>query len=1012
MRKLYLLFLFLLGMNILYAQDNQPRTVSGTVRDNQGEALIGVSVVVRETTVGTITNASGYYEIEVPDGDQILTFSFIGMTPQEVKVGNQTVIDLVMEPDLIGMEEVVVVGYGSVKKRDLTGSVGSVESEKLVSRGGSDAMEALQGQLPGVNISRSSGRADVGFDIVIRGQNSISGGSPLYVVDGLVVDNIDFLNPNDIERMDILKDASSTAIYGSRGSNGVVLISTKGAGEPKDRISITLDSYYGIKTPAHLPRMMTGEEWLNYRIAASQGNNTEPFSGDVFGGTNEVRPVTGEEWDREMERRVKAGETYSWPEEFMENGYRTNHYLTLNGTSGRTSFNMSAGYQKEKGFIEKDFMNKYTFSLDLRHQFTDKWEVGGQFRTGFKETEVAGSKSILNYYRMPPLALASDPTGWLFEDEGLTIRPARWATGAMNPLLDQKYSNNQVRTIDLLGKIYLNYKPVEWLNLRSSLLPRFYWLRDGSWSGLYSENAGGIQQDTEAEALNRHRLNLTWDNTVDVRKSFGKHTIQGTALFSLYDFQQEDYGYQVRDLPQPTSFYNMETAVERVVSESSYSMNRLLSYMARINYDFGNRYLLTASIRWDGSSKLGDGYKWSSFPSAAVAWRISEEDFLANVESLSTLKMRLSYGFTGNNNISAYESAVRADAVYFYDFSGMLANGIGPSGIANSALSWERTEEVNLGLDFGFIRGRISGTIDVYSRLSKGLLMERKLPIPMGWDSMTDNIGSVSNKGIEAMLRTINIQRGEFTWETVFAFSTNKNAVVETNLGKVDDVVNGLFIGEPVDVHYNYDFIGIWQLDEIEEAARWSREPGMPKIRDISGPDGTPDGKIDAQYDRTVIGKPIPDWTASFFTRFSFWNFDLSMSVYTEQGIMKRSNFFNDLIYTSRNTVLHNYWTVTNPSNDAPSPAFLDDIYWGRKGARLQNYRDCSYTRVQNITLGYTLPTNISRKLTIERLRVYANVTNPILITPFEGHDPEFGDRGANDGPSFMTIQFGVNVNF
>jgi len=217
-----------------------------------------------------------------------------------------------------------------------------------------------------------------------------------------------------------------------------------------------------------------------------------------------------------------------------------------------------------------------------------------------------------------------------------------------------------------------------------------------------------------------------------------------------------------------------------------------------------------------------------------------------------------------------------------------------------------------------------------------------------------------------------------------------------------------------VDVHYNFDFIGIWQLDEIEEAALWAREPGMPKIRDIGGPDGAdvPDGKIDAQYDRTVIGQPIPQWTGSFYTRLSFWNFDLSMSVYTEQGIMKRSSFFNDLIYTSRNTVLHNYWTVTNPSNDAPNPSFLSDIYWGRKGARLQNYRDCSYTRLQNVTLGYTLPSNISRKLTIERLRVYANVTNPILITPFEGHDPEFGDRGANDGPSFITIQFGVNVNF
>ena len=282
----------------------------------------------------------------------------------------------------------------------------------------------------------------------------------------------------------------------------------------------------------------------------------------------------------------------------------------------------------------------------------------------------------------------------------------------------------------------------------------------------------------------------------------------------------------------------------------------------------------------------------------------------------------------------------------------------------------------------------------------------------MGWDEMMDNIGSVKNEGIELSLRTINVQTRDWSWETSFVFSKNNNSVVETNLGKVDDVVNGLFIGEPVDVHYNYDMIGIWQLDEIEEAAKWGREPGMPKIRDISGPDGTPDGKIDAQYDKTIIGKPIPDWTGSFYTMLKYKNVDLSMSIYTEQGIMKKSSFYNDLIYNSRNTVLHNYWTVTNPSNEAPSPAFLGDTYWGRKGAQLQNMHETSYTRIQNITLGYTLGQNALDAINMNRVRIYANVTNPFLFTSFKGHDPEFGDKGANDGPSFMTVQFGVNVNF
>lgn len=995
------------------ATSQQQNTIKGKVFDESGQPLPGATVLKKGTAQGTVTDSDGVFTLaNVPNGTT-LVISFIGMLSQEIVYEGQSSIDVTMAMDAIGIEEVVAVGYGTVRKRDLTGSVGSVASEKIESRGSVDAIEALQGQLAGINISRSSGRADVGFDMVIRGQNTIGdSGSPLYVVDGLVVDDIDFLNPNDIAQMDVLKDASSTAIYGSRGSNGVVLITTKGAGDSKEKISITYDGYYGVKTPAHMAQMMNAREWLNYKIAAAQGNNPEPFSGDVFGSTNEVRPVSGEEWDREMERRIIAGETYNWPEKFLENGNRMNHYLTLKGMTGKTSFSMTAGYQREKGFIEKDFMNKYTFSLDIRHEFDEKWEVGGQFRTGLKETEVAGGKSILNLYRMPPVALAADPTGWLWEDEGLTIKPARWSTSAMNPLLDQKYSNNHARSIDLLGKIYLNYKPYEWLSIRTDFLPRFNWLRDASWSGLYSESGGAKQEKTKASARNRHRLNFTWDNQVNAKKSFGEHTIQGTGLFSIYDFQEEDYDFEVKNLPQSTSFYNMETAVERTTSESSYSMNRLVSYMARFNYDYANKYLLTLSARWDGSSKLGEGYKWASFPSAAIGWRISEEPFVKDIDAISMLKARLSYGFTGNNNINAYQSAVRADALYFYDFNGQLANGIGPSGIANRALTWERTEEINFGLDFGFLKNRISGTVDIYSRLSNNLLLERKLPVPMGWDEMTDNIGSVRNKGIEVSLRTINIKTSDFTWETSFVFSRNKNEVVETNLGKVDDVVNGLFIGHPVDVHYNYDMIGIWQLDEIEEAKAFGREPGMPKIRDISGPEGVPDGKIDAQYDKTVIGKPIPDWTGSIYTRLAYKNFDLSMSLYTEQGIMKRSSFFNDLIYTSRNTVVHNYWTTTNPSNDAPNPAFLDDTYWGRKGSRLQNMRDCSYTRLQNITLGYTLPRHVVQSINIERLRVYANVTNPILITSFKGHDPEFGDKGANDGPSFMTVQFGVNVNF
>ncbi|WP_159517979.1 SusC/RagA family TonB-linked outer membrane protein [Sunxiuqinia indica] len=987
--------------------------VTGKVLDSLGLPLPGVTVILKGTTNGTITNTDGQYSVLDVPANSILVFSFVGMKTQEIPVDGKTSIDVIMTEDAIGLEEVIAIGYGTVKKKDLTGSIGSVASEQIATRGSTEALEALQGQLAGVNISRSSGRADVGFNIVIRGQNSISGGSPLYVVDGSIVDNIDFLNPNDITQMDVLKDASSTAIYGSRGSNGVVLITTKGAGVENEKISISYKGYYGIKTPAHTAPMMNAEQWLNYRIAAAQGNSLDPFSGDVFGDSDENRYVSSDEWDREIERRIAAGETYNWEKNFLENGYRQNHYLSLNGKSGNTSYSLTAGYQKEKGFIEKDFMDKYTFSIDLKHKFNEKWEAGGLIRTGLKETEVGGGKSIMNLYRMPPIFLANDPTGWLYEVDGLTISPATIVTGSMNPILDQRYSNSNGRSIDLLGKVFFNYRPYKWLSARTEFLPRFKWIREASWGGQYSESAGGLQENTTASILNRNRINFTWDNQVNTKKSFGDHTIQGTVLFSVYDFQQEDYRAEVKDLPQNTSFYNMGIASERTSTESSYTMNRLTSFMGRLNYDYANKYLLTLSARWDGSSKLAEGHKWAAFPSTAVAWRVEQEPFMQNIPVVSMLKARLSYGFTGNNNINAFQSSISANSLYYYDFGGIVSNGIGPSGIANNALTWERTEEVDFGLDFGLFKGRVSGTVDLYTKLSKDLLMKRKLPVPMGWDEMTDNIGSVRNKGIEVSLRTINIQTQNIKWETSFVFSTNKNEIVETNLGKVDDVVNGLFIGQPVDVYYNYDMIGVWQLDEVEEAAKWGRVPGEIKIRDISGPEGVPDGKIEAQYDRTVIGKPIPDWTGSLYTQLMYKNFDFSMSVYTEQGITKKSRFFNDLIYTNRNTVVHNYWTITNPSNDAPSPKYAtNDDFWGRKGAQLQNYKDCSYTRVQNITFGYTFSKQFVQRVNMSRLRIYANVTNPILITDFQGHDPEFGDKGTNDGPGFMTVQFGVNVNF
>nr|WKN37317.1 SusC/RagA family TonB-linked outer membrane protein [Tunicatimonas sp. TK19036] len=975
------------------------KTISGTVNDQEtNEPLPGVNVLAKGTNTGTVTDVNGSYRLTVSDDVTTLIFSSIGYLSEEVEIGDRAEVNIILTPDIQSLQEIVVIGYGTQEKKDLTGAIASVDGEAIAERGTVSPLQAVQGQIAGVDISAGSGRAGAGYNIQIRGQNSLSGGNPLFVVDGVIVDNIDFLNPQDIKSIDILKDASSTAVFGSRGSNGVVIVTTKQGTAGEARISY--DGYVGVRQNARQPDFMSGDEWWEYR----QNTYISPalISGDSYDAT-----VGGLDGSDVLAERLANKDYTFWPDYFLQTGLQQNHWLTVSGGGEKANYLLGAGYQQEKGNLLKDQFKRYNFKASINSQLNTKWSAGASFNFSLSETERGSPRAIINAYRMSPLVSPYDSLG-----EPL-YQPAKYAgisfTSSVSPLFENWYSEDNTRAIFGVGNLYLQYSPVDWIDIRSTFAPRINYQRRGRYWGSQTETRN--LADPAARREDSESFSYNWDNQITAHRQYGDHNITLMGLYSLWYERNESSDIYVENLPYESLYYNLGTAPDILSVGSGFSKISLLSYMGRLNYSFRDKYLFTAAARWDGSSKLAPGYKWAAFPSVAVGWRISEESFLQNASFVDNLKLRLSYGFTGNNNIDPYSTQVLANNQTFYDFGGSIAKGFAPSGIVNPRLSWERTREVNFGIDYDFFQGRISGTIDLYDKLSSNLLLERDLPRETGWGPITDNIGSVSNKGIELSLRTVNISTNDFTWSTTFTFARNKNAIEELLNGKEDLVGNRWFIGEPIQVNYTYVFDGIWQLDEADEAAQYNQLPGQARVKDLNDDDAITDD------DYAIIGTPMPDWTGGFSTQVRYRGFDFSTSLFARQGVQVESPFHDEFLnYRDRGRakLMSNYFmppndvTPTRVSNEYPQPNNVGN-YWNSVKA----YRDASFVKVQNIQLGYRLPYSLIERVGIQNLRVYANVLNPFVFTKYDGFDPEWADEGLeSSGNSFINYQFGVNVTF
>ena len=984
-RKAFFCLLFMLAVFPVCAQT----VVTGQVVDEQGEPLIGVNVVISGTSTGVITDLEGKFELKAKSGEK-LNFSSVGFTTQTVVVGKSAnPLRIVMKEDSELLDEVVVVGYGTMRKRDLTGSVNSVSSQTLKASGQNSTLGALRGQKAGVSVTPSTGKLGSGYNIEIRGMNSINKSStPLCVIDGVVGGDINALNPADIEKIDILKDVSAAAIYGSRGANGVIIVTTKSG--QSGRNIVTYDGTVGFTTPTNLPEMFDGDEFVAYAYEAIRaGSNHNPFTG--------------------FEKENADNRHYTdWLDYTLQNGFQTSHTIGLTGGNDREKHVFSVAYTNQTGNIDGERLQRFNAKLGIEGKIGNV-TLGLSAYGRYSDIDNGSKEALRSAFRLRPIAQPTDADGndqFYVQD----YRPDRFT----NPRFDAMNENTNMRQMNVFSNFFIDYKILDGLNIRSSFSPYLYFERIGYYADTYTKTNKGTQLP-KADLTNNNGYSYAWDNTITYKGIFkDAHSLNVMLGTSTYKAGSEGSYIAVKDLPYNYKWYNLGAAGTEESRSSLESKETLVSFMARLNYSYKDKYMVTLTGRADGSSKLAPGHKWGFFPSAAVAWRLKNENFLIDIDKIDDLKVRLSYGVSGNNAVNAYSTLLGVTNTQ-YDFGGVNANGQYLSRIPNYNLGWEKSKEINLGLDFSFFKNRLSGSIDIYNKDNTDLILSQGIPQTNGFTSVEAvNIGATRNRGLEISLNTVNIQTKNFSWSTTLSFATNKNEVTEIFGDHKDYPDQALFIGQPVKVLYDYDWNGIWQLGEEEQAAIYGRQPG-----DVKEVDQNHDGVMNPEDDRVILGSPFPDWTGSMTNTFTYKDWDLSVFVYTRQGEMKFSKFHRELqneYLGEINQLKVNYWTPENPSNEFYRPA--------RGGnTALLLYKDFSFVRIGNITLGYNLPDKWLKPLHMSRARIYVTAVNPFVFTDYTGLDPEFGGYATNvndsddtatynGGVSYSTYMFGVSVAF
>lgn len=1006
----FLLFVLLgvLGTTSIYASsssemandlsDELQSTVTGVVTDENGSPLPGASVVVKGTTTGAVTDFDGNYSISAAS-DGVLIFSYVGYSIQEIAINGRSTVNAGLEVDASQLDEVIVVGYGTQKKGEITGAIETVTAEQLDIVQVANTIDAIKGQIAGVDVQSTGGRPGQNPTVRIRGRRSISASNdPLYVVDGIpLIDGANSMadiNPNDIASMQILKDAAATAVYGSRGANGVILVSTNRGRVGKTKI--TYSSRYGVTSATRLVDMMNGEEFAGLKRESRRvgWNGAIPADPDVF-----LDPI-------ELES-LSQGRSTNWLDEVLDNGWQTNHQIGISGGSENTTFSSSIGYFKEQGIISNQDFERFSGRLAVDHKINDMFKIGASFLASKTEQNWGSNATMQESLANNPLGVPYDENGdlkFLPTNDGIRTNP-------LSELVDGAYQDERQQT-RIFAPIYLDINIMEGLKWTTTFGPDIRIGRTGTFFGsLTNTNRGGPGR---AGIINTNDFGYTLENLLTYNKALTvRQNLKVTLLQSVQKSRLEVNTGNVTGIPyESQSFYNLGSATAGGVLASNLTEWALASFMGRVNYDLDGKYLFQASLRADGSSRLAPGNQWKYFPGISAGWRIDQEDFLADT-SISELKLRASYGEVGNTSVDPYQTAGRLGSTV-YAFGESPALGFGLSEIPNEDLTWEVSKTLDIGVDYGFLNSRLVGSFDFFRTNTEDLLLARSLPSTSGYESVLQNVGATRTTGFEFTISggIVDNDGDGFNWDVDLNISTYKEEITELALTDADgnpqdDVGNGWFIGQPIRVFYDYEKIGIWQANEEAAAlAADNKVPGEIKLNDLNG-DGviTPD-------DRKIVGNGVPDFYGGLNNKFSFKGFDLGIFFVFRQGHTVLSNFnaSNNSLFGRYNNLDVDYWTIDNPTNANPRPNENQES--PRNGSTLR-YFDGSFIKLRNLSLGYNLPDSIIEKLGMEKLRLSVSGQNLWFISDYDTFDPEISEDVTNLGSSVVpsTKQWSLSLN-
>lgn len=986
----------------------QSSVIKGVVKDSNGEPLLGVNVIVKGTTIGSVTDIDGNFSFEAPAGST-LVISYIGFKSEEIKVKGNAPLNIILKEDSEALDEVVVVGYGVQKKSDVTGALSSVKGEDLTKLSISRTDQALQGQMAGVMVQNSVAAPGEAPNIIIRGGNSLKGdNAPLVVIDGVLGGDLSLIDPNDISSIEVLKDASSTSIYGSRGANGVIMVTTKKGSTGKPTVSYS--GYVSVSQVSKKMDMLNGQE-LYSLLKEAQDNNLK----NALKIPSWIDPNNLNDTD--------------WQDEVFRSAPMTGHSLSVSGGSETTKYSLSGNYMLHQGIIKNSDFNRAGVRANVEQKIGKKVTVGMLLSA----SRSASSSASINQMN------GSDGGGVTFSALGFgPLVPIRKEDGTFSgPLKDGAQMNNPVALINdqvvdknrsyFQGTAFLEWEILKGLRFKTA------------WSYTYNDN--GQRQFTSGDnllaykgqgyayAANQETTNWLGENTLTYSTTFNKdHSLNVVAGFTAeasdyYYNNSSGKGFDVESL----GYWNMGLADKNLLSiASGGNHSAIASWLGRINYAYKGKYLASVSFRADGSSKFAKNNKWGYFPSAALGWRISEEDFMKDISWIQNLKLRGSYGETGSQAISAYQSLASFNSTR-YVLGGNSANALVPGRVPNPDLKWETTKQTDIGIDFSVLGGRISLVADYYYKKTVDLHYDKILPYYTGYSSQTQNIGSKQNKGWEFSLNTQNLV-GDFKWSTSLNLALNKEKVLDlgdddffyTNgsggaLGAGFNETGIVQVGKPLGNFYGYVFDGIYQNQaEVDALTYSSARVGAVKLKDLNG-----DGEITTE-DRTIIGNANPDFIFGIGNDFSYKNFDLS---FLFQGTYGNDIFNLMKVYYSE--------LPNNGNNIGGALPFVKDAWRGEGTSNTQQalnegvgpastrfIEDGSYIRLKNLTFGYTIPKSITSKWGISNLRFYVSGQNLFTITGYDGYDPEVSSRTGNynlgyDGGSYPAIRsytFGLNL--